>query len=141
MRFKFKPHTCMLVAGLVTSAYATCYYQQTSAICFPSGAQVDAIYFPSQNGSYTVVSATSDWIVYANNVVTTPNGNQGHTTYTSPPSKPPYCQGPAKFTEPVSGHLTTTPWQNSAADRFGTYPVPDNPPGGFWGTTSGATCP
>jgi hypothetical protein len=139
MRFKFKPQTCMLVAGLVTSAYATCYYQQTSATCFPSGAQVDAIYFPSQNGSYTAVYATSAWNVGANNVVTTSNGSQGYATYT-PASPPGYCQGPAKFTEPVSGHQTTTYWQNSAADRFGTYPVPNNPPGGFWGTTTGTTC-
>jgi len=146
MRFKLKPQTCMLVAGLVTSAYATtCYYQQTSATCFLSGAEVDRIYFPSlPSGSYKQVLATSNWIVYANNVVTTPNGNQGHTTYTAPPlGPPPYCSGPAKFTEPVSGHLTTTPWQNNTADYISfANPVPPNPVGGgFWGTTTGLTCP
>jgi len=46
MKYKFKPQTGILVAGMLAASYASaCFWQQTDAICFASGTSVDTIYW------------------------------------------------------------------------------------------------
>jgi hypothetical protein len=140
MKFKFKPQTCMLVAGIVTSAYATCYYQLTSATCFTSGTVVDNMSFllnPGGTGIDTPIKASQDWVAQVNNVTTTNNGHQGYSSWSSI-STPLACSGPAKFTDPVSGqNETISLWENNSC-LGSPATVPVSPP--YWGNVGTTTC-
>lgn len=64
-KYNFRPQTCLLVMGVVASAYAFCYTQVTSgtAVCFYSGDSVDSLAWPSLGpGGSTTVIATADWV-------------------------------------------------------------------------------
>lgn len=129
MKYKFKPQTGILVAGLlaVTYAEATCWYQGTSAVCFLSGDTVDQIVWNNGTStSKTPVTATADWSVNApaggtGYLVHSGTGGTGYTTYTADPSvtDPTSCDGPGQFRD-YSNHLTSVnDWWSDTADYQG----------------------
>ena len=145
MKFKFKPQTCVLVAGLAAASYAeACYYQLTSATCFNSGDTVDNFYYyTTPSYAATPVIATSNWLSNSNNVTTVNNGSQGYSSHTSP-TGPQYCSGPAKFVDPAGHTDTLGTWENgSACGGFvtpGVSCIPFTVTGQVWGNVSGSTC-
>jgi hypothetical protein len=145
MKYKFKAQTCILVAGMVASAYATCYMQETSgtAICFAAGQTVDYIYYWHGGTLSDDVVATSDWVhgyqtgtSQTKNFLNAYTTGSGYSTYTA--DKPLYCYGPAKFLGP-GGNETVSYWENGAASN--NKQVPDYPTGGAWGLPTGSSCP
>jgi len=147
MKFKFKAQTCLVVAGLATTAYAaTCFYQQTAGttICFHSGDSVDTLHWNSGNKT---VFATSDWNHGHQNSsfqtltsVTTVTSGQGIINYSSQP--PDYCYGPAKVVNPSTGlNETLSYWESGALTGVPTPPSTPLSGGSFWGVTNGINCP
>lgn len=151
MRYKFKPQTCLLVAGIAASACATCYYPQTAAttVCFYSGSAVDTIYWQG-GATFTTVHATSDWNrnvpnttqvsnsgKYLVSVVSYNNGNGGYNTYNA--DTPVYCYGPAQFLD-AAGNTDSVPYWEANLVR-GSYSFASPASGGTWGEATGSpTC-
>jgi len=128
MKYKFKPQTGILVAGMVAATYASaCYYQGTSALCFASGATVDTILWggdASLNLGTKPVIASSDWLVYPNGPTgffywSTPIGSAGRAVATRDTGTvQSYCSGPAHFMD-FSSHSTSVTWVANSADVNG----------------------
>jgi hypothetical protein len=144
MRFKFKPQTGILVAGLLAATYAeACYYQATGAVCVAAGTSVDDIYWNNTSGSPThkVVTASSDWIINsgAGHYVSVSGsgsyqgyGNDGGTI-------PDYCTGPVHFTDASGNTASVSSWSYKSLD-FGTAITP-NSKGIYEGTVGSYGCP
>lgn len=141
MTFKFKVQTALMVGGLVAASYAnTCFYAQTTGLCFYSGNVVDEIVWA--DGSNSKVSATADWYANANSY-TSGSGAGGYTSYVPATATPTWCSGPAKFQDP-SGHTDSIPeWESNSADCNG-FAVPlftlSATSAVNWGTTGGQAC-
>lgn len=146
MKYSFKPQTALLVAGMVATAYASCYIQATSgtAVCFASGTTVDMINY--WHSGPAAVIATSDWVKgYQSGTSQTKNllnaytiGGVGSSGYTS--DTPVYCYGPAKFVGP-GGNETVSYWENGAAAGSPSPPTAGPANGGYWGLPTGTSCP
>ncbi len=125
MKYKFKPQTGILVAGMLAATYASaCYYQGTSALCFASGDTVDTIYWngPTAGLGSQPIIASVNWLVNANGPSgyfswSTPIGTGGRETRTGDGGTvPSYCSGPAHFLD-FSGHSTSiNSWVSNSAD-------------------------
>lgn len=128
MKYKFKPQTAILVAGMLAATYASaCYYQQTSAVCYVSGDTVDTILWSGGAVSLGTkpVIASSDWLVNAtgSSGYFTWDSQSGGPSYSDPLGDggglPEYCSGPAHFLD-FSGHSTSVnSWVANSADYNG----------------------
>ena len=109
MKYKFKPQTCVLVAGLLAATYAeACFYQNTSVLCAANGAVVDAHGWLDGSGSGISLTATSDWVESdtSPHLVWQSTGAGGTDSYTGGTEY--HCHGPAKFYD-YSGHSVSVP--------------------------------
>jgi len=113
MKYKFKPQTGILVAGMLAASYASaCFWQQTDAICFASGTSVDTIYWNGGGAGTAEVYASSDWWVNADGPSgyfywSSPAVGTGNVNYTDDShANPSLCSGPAHFLD-YSGHNTS----------------------------------
>jgi len=86
MTKKLRPVLGLAVAGLVGTAYATCYYQITN-VCVTGGTQVG--WFPD---CFHPIYAQADWT--AQDWATTGNGSNGHIG-----TKSAICHGAASYTD------------------------------------------
>jgi hypothetical protein len=123
MKYKLKPQTAILIAGLVSAAYGqTCYYT-TSMVCYYSGATVDTC---NMNGNTAPVSikASAEWDL---NYSTTVCCGGGHSTL---PSGNVYCSGPAHFSNPVTSHDETISYWQDYTCNYGTPSQTTKPPVG-----------
>lgn len=120
MKYKLKPQTGLLIAGLLSSAYANACWYTTSMVCYSSGIQVDTVYFsPSSKAIY----ASADWeIDYGTQ---TPNG------FGKPNNGPNvYCSGPAHFANPITmGNETISYWQDNVGSGGSATPKDGLPTG------------
>lgn len=117
MRFKFKPQTGILVAGLLAATYAeACYYQGTSAVCVTAGSTVDDIAWSSATTVTRYITASSDWVVYSNTgsgkyLVWTGTGPGGYNgTASDGGSIVGYCTGPVHFTDAAGNTASVASW-------------------------------
>lgn len=146
MRFKFKPQTGLLVAGLLAASYSeACYYQGTSAVCIASGATVDGITWNSNTGAgQQPITASQDWIVYAqanHHVVWSGTGAGGYQgTGGDGGTLPNYCVGPVHFTDASGNTSSFASW--SYGEIFGDPPTAPGDHGIYAGTVdpSSGTC-
>jgi len=145
MKFKFTTQTCLVIAGLATTAYAACVYQQTATttVCILSGNSVDLI---STWPSTPTVYATADWnhgyqhgafqALTSTTTVTSGNGAQMTSGQT-----PDFCYGPAKVMNPSTGtYETLSFWENNPS-YVGVPPQPAFPSANHWGVTNNMACP
>ena len=133
MKYKFKPQTGLLVAGLLAASYANaCLYQATAVKCVASGDTIDTIYWNSDYSNYKSlglgsqpVTATQDWWVTANgssgylSYQTTGHGTN-YTNYRADNGtvNTKYCSGPAQFKD-FSLHSTSVTWVPNTANSDG----------------------
>lgn len=147
MKYKFKPQTAIMVAGLLATCYAdACYYSGTQAVCFTSGSVVDGICWADGLATPSKITATSDWLLFATpNLIYTGNGAGGAANGSPTGNASSHCTGPAQFKD-YSGHTTSvTTWMdhsvfNGTCSIPGGNPVSINPIYLGGGTTSGGTC-
>lgn len=126
MRFKFKPQTGILVAGLLAATYAeACYYQGTSAVCVQSGTQVDAISWSNHPmDPAKAVTASADWVVYSDTgsgkyLVWSGTGPGGYNgTAGDGGSLPTYCTGPVHFQDASGNTASVASWSGGSADIY-----------------------
>src|SRR5271166_2167209 len=138
MKYKFKPQTCLLVAGLLAATYAeACYYQNTSVLCVANGVTVDTHNWLDNTGTGITLTATTDWVVsYTSpHLVWQSTGAGGATSYTGGGNQY-YCHGPAKFLDYSSHSVSVPDWMaDSISSVNTTMPVI------FLGaSTSGSPC-
>jgi len=104
MKFKLKPVTGMLVAGLAASAYG-CWSQTSTNICLSSGLTSGENLFPAEGGEITV-TATADW-----ENTTAVSAGTGLSTRSGTPGPANYCSGPGKFPNPRNtSHTESITW-------------------------------
>ena len=145
MKFKFKPQTGILVAGLLAATYAeACYYQTTSAVCVPAGTQVDYFYWNNTYGTrpFVSITASADWTI---------NSGQGHYVAVYGPSGPyqaygndggwipDFCTGPVHFTDAAGNTASVSSW--SAGSISGSPAYTPNGQGIYEGTVGSYGCP
>lgn len=101
---RLKQLAALLVAGVLGSSYATCYWQ-TQTTCATDGTTVDNLTFPGWNGgSSTAIKANGNWgVLHYTNKNLGGYGRQGLTTQK-------VCAGPAKFTNPKTSANETIGW-------------------------------
>lgn len=142
MKFKFKPQTGILVAGVLAATYAqACFYQQTQAVCVLAGSTVDSITWQDGNPTQRFVTASADWIVNAQGghylVVSGsgPYGNYGDDGG----SLPAYCSGAVHFKDGAGNTVSVSSWYGGSTDPNG-YPKIDPGSKGIFAGTGDGTC-
>lgn len=143
MKFKFKPQTGVLVAGLLAAAYSeACYYQGTTAVCIASGTPVDQIWW---NNPYTgfskSITASADWtITSTKHLVVSGSGTYGGFQ-SDGGTIPDYCTGPVHFTDASGGTSSFNSWsyQSISPGGVGSAYAPSDA-GIFEGTAGSPGC-
>ena len=120
MKFKFKPQTGILVAGILAATYAeACYYQTTSAVCIAASTTVDNIYWNNPfTGNPTPVTASADWTIDSGPghyvAISGAGAYQGYVNDGG--SIPNYCTGPVHFTDASGNTASVASWSVGALD-------------------------
>ena len=140
MKYTFKTHKAVLVAGLLAATYAqACYYQTTKSFtCVLGGHTVDKITW--LDGTTSGVSADGDWVVQpTSSMVYTSTGVGGRSTVVNGGAAH-YCTGRADVEEYLQSNSWLVPsWMgNSVTANAGTLAQPYY--SGASATTGGATC-
>ena len=140
MKYRFKPQTCLLVAGLLAATYSeACYYQNTSVLCVTSGSTVSTWTWNINPYNQATVTATQDWYVYdtSHHLVYVGSGNSGNTRIinSSGAANSGDCHGAASFKD-VSNHTVSVPdWS------YGSVGSGSGVATWYYGaSTSGGTC-
>ncbi len=116
MKYKFKPQTAILVAGIMAAAYSeACVQQATQVLCVTSGTSLSTdVQWHNSDGSNGLTAsptARTDWYYAASDALQL-NVATGYNSYTADYSSyPAYCYGPAQFTD-AAGQLAYATWEN-----------------------------
>lgn len=122
MKYKFKPQTAILVAGIMAAAYAeACYQQVTSAYCgiaagTPLNTTIGWWNDDGTQGSSSVVKARTDWYYQATDMWL-PGTGSGYNTVNNDGNQPTYCHGPAEFAD-WAGQTVYATWGDGDSAYF-----------------------
>ena len=128
MKYSLNPKTGLLVAGLLSVAYAEACYYPWSNTCAASGSTVDHIQFYNSDGSQTdtPVKASADWPLNYSTVGSSGvGGKQGHSGYL-------YCTGAAHYMDINGNNQALAVWQQGVVEGDTVT---------YYGAASGASCP